>query len=649
MLRRIQELEMQNDELRRAKSVAEVAANQKAEEALLKSNEFNQSLLQTIPFGMDIVDEDGNILFLNDILKQHFGEDALGKKCWDLYRDDKKQCFDCPLHAGIDSGETKPSESHGFLGGKTFEIYHTGMIFNGQKAMLEVFIDITEHKLAEESLRESEERFKALHNASFGGIAIHDKGKILECNQGLSEMMGYSRDELFLMDGFLLIAPDSRELVKNNVAAGFEKPYEAFGMRKNGEIFPMMLEARSVPYKGKMVRTVEFRDITERKHAEEALIRSERELKNAQQITHIGSWYLDVATNRVVWTEELYKMYGFDPSLPPPPYSEHQKLFTPESWELLSASLANTGKTGTPYELELKTVRNDGSNGWMWVRGEAVLDKEGKTVGLWGAAQEITERKLAEYEIRFLNETLENRIAERTKQLEAANNELKFHLSELEQFTYVSNHDLQEPLRTLIQFTRLLNEKYAGKLDEEGDKYIEFISKSATRMSLLVKDLLEYSLLGKESGKSVLDCNKLVDAVLFDLEGSIKKSSARITVQELPTISGCETELRLLFQNLIENAIKYQKHNTVPEIKISAENHEKEWHFFVRDNGIGIDHKHYERIFIIFQRLHNRSEYDGTGIGLAHCKKIVELHGGRIWVESKPGAGSTFAFTIPKR
>jgi PAS domain S-box-containing protein len=137
-------------------------------------------------------------------------------------------------------------------------------------------------------------------------------------------------------------------------------------------------------------------DITERKLAETNLIKSEKELKRVQQITRIGSWYLDIATNEVKWTEELYKMYGFDPMLPPPPYNEHHQLFTPESWELLSSSLANTSATGIPYELELRTLRLDGSNGWMWVRGEAVKDNHGNTIGLWGAAQDITERKHVE-------------------------------------------------------------------------------------------------------------------------------------------------------------------------------------------------------------------------------------------------------------
>ena len=161
-------------------------------------------------------------------------------------------------------------------------------------------------------------------------------------------------------------------------------------------------------------------------------------------------------------------------------------------------------------------------------------------------------------------------------------------------------------------------------------------------------DLLEYSLLGKEVALTLVDCNEIVGHVLADLEDSIGASRALITVQQLPVLPGFPTELRLLFQNLIMNAIKFQKKDVVPVINISVESQETEWLFSVSDNGIGIDEKYNDKIFIIFQRLHNRSDYEGTGIGLAHCKKIVELHGGRIWVESKPGEGSSFRFTIHK-
>jgi light-regulated signal transduction histidine kinase (bacteriophytochrome) len=261
----------------------------------------------------------------------------------------------------------------------------------------------------------------------------------------------------------------------------------------------------------------------------------------------------------------------------------------------------------------------------------------------------LEDQRRSEQEIHKLNAELEYRVAERTQQLEAANKELTFHLSELEQFSYVSNHDLQEPLRTLIQFTELLKEDYAGRLDKDGNQYLDFISKSAMRMKVLVKDLLEYSLLGREREQTLTDCNQVVETVLADLDDSIKKSHARVTVHALPSVNGCETELALLFQNLVENAIKYQKPGGVPEIQISAESRGNEWLFKISDNGIGIDENYKDKIFIIFQRLHNRSEYEGTGIGLAHCKKIVEMHGGRIWVEPTPGAGSTFLFTIPGR
>jgi light-regulated signal transduction histidine kinase (bacteriophytochrome) len=167
-------------------------------------------------------------------------------------------------------------------------------------------------------------------------------------------------------------------------------------------------------------------------------------------------------------------------------------------------------------------------------------------------------------------------------------------------------------------------------------------------MRELVKGLFDYSLLGKMSVEGVVDCNEMITAVLHDLKDPVIQSNARIHCAKLPAIKGYQTELRLLFQNLVSNAIKFQRKDIVPEISISVVSSEKEWLFSVRDNGIGIEDKFKEKIFIIFQRLHNRNVYEGTGIGLAHCKKIVEMHNGRIWVESTPGNGSTFLFTIPK-
>jgi len=219
--------------------------------------------------------------------------------------------------------------------------------------------------------------------------------------------------------------------------------------------------------------------------------------------------------------------------------------------------------------------------------------------------------------------------------------------ADLELFAYVASHDLQEPLRMVASYTQLLARRYKGKIDAEADEFIGFAVDGATRMQQLIRDLLSYSRLTTTAKKhSFTSAAAACSAALENLREPVESSNALVRVETLPTVLADTAQLTQLFQNLIGNAIKYRNERQ-PEIRVAAKPNGNEWTFSVQDNGIGIEPQYSERIFQMFQRLHTRGEYSGTGIGLALCKKIVERHGGKIWVESQPGHGSTFLFTIP--
>jgi PAS domain S-box-containing protein len=260
-----------------------------------------------------------------------------------------------------------------------------------------------------------------------------------------------------------------------------------------------------------------------------------------------------------------------------------------------------------------------------------LLDWRGRLVGQVVLIQDITERIRSE------------------KALRRYADELKRSNQELERFAYIASHDLQEPLRTIAGYTQLLSRRYKGRLDQDADDFIDFAVDGAVRMQQLINDLLEYSRVGTH-GKTfeLTDTAQLIESVLGAMRAVIEESNARITYNGMPTVEADATQLRQLFQNLIGNAIKFRSGRPL-EIKILTNREEGEWHFVVLDNGIGIEEAYYDRIFQIFQRLHSREEYPGTGIGLAVCKRIVERHGGKIWVESKMGVGSAFHFTIPEK
>ena len=245
----------------------------------------------------------------------------------------------------------------------------------------------------------------------------------------------------------------------------------------------------------------------------------------------------------------------------------------------------------------------------------------------------------------IINQTQKLKISQ--EKLQLINNALNARNQELEQFNYMASHDLQEPLRTITSVISLLELEYGNKLGKNGDQYLAFITQAADRMRNLIKALLNYSKLGtKDKPLERADCNILMHEVIQSLDAAIRENNAVIEVGELPTIPVYRLEMMQLFQNLLSNAIKFRKKNVSPKVKITSGREGKYRRFSFSDNGIGIPEKHREDIFVIFKRLHTKGEYDGTGIGLAHCKKIVEMHDGNIWVESDYGKGCTFYFTI---
>ena len=298
--------------------------------------------------------------------------------------------------------------------------------------------------------------------------------------------------------------------------------------------------------------------------------------------------------------------------------------------------------------MEFKIVSKSGQIKWL-AHICSPLYMQHKFLGRRISNRDITDRRMAEDELRKYREHLEELVEQRTTELKEIADELTRSNKDLKEFAYVVSHDLKEPLQVIKGFLMLFEKRYKDKLDEKANELIRFAVDGAKRMQELIKDLLEYSQVGNR-GKEFkpADCSLILNKAISNLKVSIEESGAVVTHDTLPTVMADTSQLSSLFQNLIGNAIKFRG-SEAPRVHISAQGKGDEWLFSVSDNGIGIDPKFADKIFDVFQRLHSTEEYPGTGIGLAICKKIVEHHGGRIWVESEPGKGATFYFTIPER
>ncbi|MGD9188596.1 MAG: ATP-binding protein, partial [Desulfobacteraceae bacterium] len=305
---------------------------------------------------------------------------------------------------------------------------------------------------------------------------------------------------------------------------------------------------------------------------------------------------------------------------------------TPPRWRASIAKIVSEQvlPLGRSEVFEKEYLRADGSRFPAELRTFLITDDSGNPIGMWSIVRDVTQRKQAEME------------------REAAIKALKRSNEDLKQFAYVASHDLQEPLRMVASYTQLLAERYEDQLDQKAHKFIHYAVDGAQRMQILIRDLLAFSRVEtRAQAFKPLDSHHVLCGAMANLKTLINETGALVTSGDLPIVQADESQLTQLFQNLISNGIKFRQPSTTPSIHISAQRVENRWRLAVQDNGIGIDSKYKERVFVIFQRLHTRDEYPGTGIGLAICKRIVHRHGGRIWFESSPGKGTTFYFTLP--
>ena len=363
-------------------------------------------------------------------------------------------------------------------------------------------------------------------------------------------------------------------------------------------------------------------EVTERKQAEEALTYQVRLLENVSDAV-IASDERFVTT---AWNQAAEKMYGWtaDEILGRPTAEVLWPEFVGVEPDEVFRRLLEEGS----FEGEVIHPRKDGTRIHTEARAIALRDEDGRLTGFVSIDRDITERKRAEEALK-----------QQARDLERSNREL-------EQFAYVASHDLREPLRMISSYTQLLASRYTGRLDDDADEFIAYAADGAIRMQGLIDDLLAYSRLGA-NGRSLesTDCNAVLDQAVANLAAAINENQATVTHDELPTIQADASQLAQVFQNLIANAIKFRRADP-PCVHVSSRLDGPEWVLSVRDNGIGIEPDYADRIFRIFQRLHTREEYPGSGMGLAICKKIIERHGGSIWVKSQTGKGATFYFTI---
>ncbi|MGB9937006.1 MAG: PAS domain S-box protein [Methanobacterium sp.] len=501
--------------------------------------------------------------------------------------------------------------------------------------------EVTNRKKAEKALKESEEKFREIFNKANDMISLNEMvdgfpGKFIEINEVGFKRLGYTKEEILNMGPPDIVAPENRKEMPENAALLVKNgcnTFEIVHITKDGKRIPIEVNNHLINYKGKKVCLAISRDITERKQMESALKKSEKKFReifnNANDMITLSKLTEKGMPGKYIEVNDIgSSRLG---------YSKDEFL----QMEPIDLIADECKKDVAKYAVELSTKGH--------ARFEIIhVSKEGKKIPVelnahifkikdesvvLAISRDISERKKSE---KYLKDLL---------------NKLSTSNEELEQFAYIISHDLQEPLRTIANFTQLLERRYKGQFDEDADEFMDYIVDASVRMKEMIHDLLEYSRVSttKENFRPV-DLNKLLKNVLDDLKFAINENNAEITYNNLPIVIADYEQISRVFQNFISNAIKFKKEEEPPKINISSTEDEEndEYIFAVSDNGIGIEKQYFDRIFTIFQRLHTQDKYKGSGIGLSIARRIIELHGGRVWVESTLGVGTTFFFTLKR-
>jgi len=649
-------------------SSMDVTQRRQDERELRQYRDFQESIFAGISMGIFVtdIDEQGEFRYaiLNPAMEEATGlksETVIGKTVMELVpeRLDAKTAiqFTANIQRCYQSGRTISFEDQSSYGGEpVFWLTRMTPLFNEQGEIYRIVgtaLDITERKQMEQEIKQardeleqrvaertrelldSEERFSLLfkHHHAMMMLVEPISGKIVDANPAAAEFYGYTIEELSHMTifDFNKVGTDEIVLIQQMIKDEEVNSYEIAHFRSSGEERIVEVHASQILFQEQVLYFLIIHDITDRKYTEQALQESEARFRQAVQVSPFPIMIFAEDGEVIMVNQSWVELSGYVRAEISTIHDWTRLAYgdTEFAWQLENNTyqLLEIGMEHTSGEFEITTKYGEKR---IWDFSNATLGTmlDGRVMVI-SIADDITDRVLNE-----------RKIAQFTGELERSNKDLK-------QFAYIVSHDLQEPLRMVHSYLQLLERNYSDQLDQDAHEFINFAVDGAKHMHNLINGLLDYSRIGTH-GKPMIktDMNVVLDKTLHILDQRIKETNTQITRDRLPEVIGDHIQLTQLFQNLISNAIKFCDKET-PQVNISLKQDGDEWQFCVCDNGMGFDPSFQDRIFVIFQRLHTQEEYPGAGIGLAVCKRIVERHGGRIWVESQPGEGSQFYFTLP--